>query len=419
LIIATLFLNVHFWVGGNDLWMFCPILPYTFIVAAGAVVITALFFFAPAAITQAMKLPLLSAVENSLGSIPAFGLHLCCVSFLVLWMANSIAVPGLWWVDSILRREVSSTEFGIIAVAIGAFVFITGLQSTKTTAKLEPFSNKLGIAILLAAMFRVHEGLPEAVNGFPHSDNSLPKFWRGLSLLMFHVAPLGVLAGNVGYFIQGRRELVLTAAMGFALPLFGTVMMIGVMNVATVKSPYYQPSLNPNVLMALWGHAAGSSLPGRMLIVAITMFGALRFGMRSLAASVDSTVPVGVRIPWVRLSGLSVAIAWFSVHQDAPYLTMVLDASAACLLCAAAVLSADCFTQTRRTKRTQRIDWVGLVAVLTGLACIPCWNAITREEPWSHTWLLPSYATGFIVCLLGRLAQKNGGTSPAMRRSEQ
>jgi len=66
-------------------------------------------------------------------------------SSLVLWMANSIAVRALWWVDSILRRNVSTKEFWITAAAIVGLVFFTGLQSTKTAAKLALFTNKLGI----------------------------------------------------------------------------------------------------------------------------------------------------------------------------------------------------------------------------------------------------------------------------------
>ena len=407
LIIATLFLNLHFWLSfGDEFWMSCPILPYTFIVAAVAVLTTTLFFVAPAAITQATSLPLHRAVENAVGLVPAFCLRICTISFLVLWMANSIAVPGLWWVQFILPRAVSTKELWIIVAAIVAFVFFTGLQSTKTIAKLALFGNKLGIAILLAAIIRVHEGLPEAMNGFPHSDNPLPEFGRGLSLVMFYAAPLGFLAGNSGCLVQGRKQLAMTAVMGFAAPLFAVLVVIGVTNVATIKSSFYQASGYPNILMALWGHAAYSSLPGRMLIVAITMFGALRFGVRSLAESVVPTFPAGIRIPWIRLSGLALAIAWFSIHQDHAYLTTALDASTACLVCAAAVLSADCLIKAWPTKRTQRIDWVGLTALLAGLGCIPCWNAITGAESWSHTWLLPSYATGFLVCLLGRYIQK-------------
>jgi hypothetical protein len=149
--------------------------------------------------------------------------------------------------------------------------------------------------------------------------------------------------------------------------------------------------------------------------VAITMFGALRFGVRSLAESVVPTFPAGVRIPWIRLNGLALVTAWLSVHQGAAYLATALDTSAACLVCAVAVLSADCLVQAWRTKRTPKIDWVGLTALLAGLGCIPCWNAITGAEWWSHTWLLPSYATGFFVCLLGRHIQKKSQANGAMQ----
>jgi hypothetical protein len=416
LIIATLFLNPHFWVSyGNELWMFCPIVPYTFIVAAVAVLSPALFFVAPAAITRATNLPLHRAVENAVGSVPAFGLRICTISFLVLWIANSIVVPAGWWLYSILRRGVSTKEVWIIVPAIVAFVFFTGLQSTKTIAKLALFGNKLGIAILLAAIIRVHDGLPEAMNGFPHNENPLPEFWRGLSLVMFYVAPLGFLAGNFGCLIQGRKQLAMTAVMGVALPLFAVLMMIGVTNVATIKSSFYQPSLNPNIPMALWGHAASSSLPGRMLIVAITMFGALRFGVRSLAESVAPKVPAGVRIPWIRLSALALATAWLSVHGGTAYLATALDASAACLVCAVAVLSADWLIRAWPTKRTPKVDWIGLTALLAGLVCIPCWHGITGAQSRSHTWLLPSYATGFLVCLLGRYIQKKSWATTAMQ----
>src|ERR1039458_6518219 len=66
LIIATLFLNLHFWqTHGDDVWMSCSILPYAFIVAAVAIAITTLFFLGPAAITQSMNRSLLCAVERS------------------------------------------------------------------------------------------------------------------------------------------------------------------------------------------------------------------------------------------------------------------------------------------------------------------------------------------------------------------
>ncbi len=240
--------------------MFCPILPYALIVAVVSALAISLFFAAPAAWTQSANVPLHRALENSVGSAPAFGLRICSISFLVLWMAHSIAIPAFWWVDSILRRDVSTRAFWIIVAAIVGFVFFTGLQSTKTSARLALFSVKLGVAILVAAMIRVREGLPDAIRGFPNSDSPLPQFWQGLSHVMFYVAPLAFLAGRFGYTVKGRKELAMTGVMGLAVPLFAALMMIGVTNVATVKSWFYQPSLNPNVAMAFMGPRRGELL---------------------------------------------------------------------------------------------------------------------------------------------------------------
>ena len=59
--------------------MFCPILPYALLVAVVSVLTTSLFFVAPAALTQRTNVPLHRAVENSAGSVPAFGLRICSI----------------------------------------------------------------------------------------------------------------------------------------------------------------------------------------------------------------------------------------------------------------------------------------------------------------------------------------------------
>jgi hypothetical protein len=71
--------------------------------------------------------------------------------------------------------------------------------------------------------------------------------------------------------------------MGVALPLFVTLLLVGAIGAATHASPFYQPSLEPTVAMALWSRAAGSALPGRRMIAAITVFGVARFGLKALA----------------------------------------------------------------------------------------------------------------------------------------
>lgn len=414
LIMATLFLNAHFWhVHDDSVWMFCPILPYTLIVAVGAVSVTALFFVPAAILSQSRSASLFSVVENSLGYIPALILRVGGGLFIVLWMANLLAVPALRSADFILRRDVSSVESDLIALSVVGFVVLTGVQSTKTTGKLALFGNKLGIAILCAASIRVHVGWRDALIGLPHGDGSWPELWQGFSVLMFYVAPLAFFAASYGRRVQSRNQVAAMGAFGFAIPLFGTVLILGVLNVATLKSPFYLPSLNPNVSMALWGHAAASALPGRMLIVAVTMFGALRFGIRALAESL-STAPLEAGVPWTRLTAASLAIAWFSVHQGTAYLTDILEATVACLIVTSAVVAADCLMQRWwHSKQAHRIDWPGVAALLAGLIYAPYWNRTIGAEAWPHTWLLPSYGVAFLTCLLGRCLQMKRETTPS------
>ena len=156
LTIATLFLNFSFWMhDGAALWMSCALPLYAIGVGAVALLLTALFFVGPALASYTAKRPLLGIVENSLGSIPAYGLRFCGVVFLMLWIAKLVSWPGFGLLPGIIRRDVTSMESGAITAGLLVFVFITSFQSLRTSAKLTLFTNKLGLAILVAASIRV------------------------------------------------------------------------------------------------------------------------------------------------------------------------------------------------------------------------------------------------------------------------
>jgi hypothetical protein len=408
LTMATLFLNFPFWyVHGDDLPMFWPLPVYACLLGVATLLITALFFVGPALAMHTAKRSLSGVVEDSLGSISAFGFRICYVLFLVLWMASLIAVTPPWPYMS--RWDVSSTNLGLIVAGILVFVFFTGVRSLRTRAKLAWFSNRLGIAILIAALFRVHEGLPAVLKGFPIADRSAAsEFSHGFSLLAFYVAPLALLAASLGYRNSGRKQVAKTALMGIVLPLFGTLLFVGVINVATGFSPLYQPSLNPNVAMALWAHAAHSYLPGPMMVVAITMFGPARFGASAVADFV-SIRDRGSRPRWVLFGCLIGAIAWASLHSFETSLSNVFEMSARCLAVTGAVLTADVVVRRREVERVRRFDGVGVVALLAGLGTplyLPSWIVGTAADSWWHPWLLPSYGVGFAVCVAGRALQK-------------
>ncbi len=419
LVMATLFLNFQFWyVHGLDFPMYNPVPLHIGLLAAGTLLITALFFIGPALATQAARQPLLELAAQTLGVIPAYCLRLCCAVFLILWIALSITGPGLRLVAVTLNREVSSTEFALGAGSLLVFLFLTGLQSLRACAMLAKFTNKLGIAILIAALIRVHDGWHATLKGFPvFAGNTavVLDFWHGASVLSFGVAPLIFLGANYGLRCHGRKQIAMAALMGIALPLFGTILFLGMINVATGSSWFYRPSLNPNIEMALWSRAARSAMPGPIMLVMITMFGAVRFGARALADSVS----IGRGNPlkqFVLPACFIAAIVWCSLHQDAAYVVRLFEITVECLAVAAAVLTADYLARQWRTGPAPKIDVVGLIALFTGLAtpfCMPYWTGIGTDSS-THPWLLPSYGIAFLVCLLGRSATLKTRIVPAL-----
>lgn len=410
LILATLFLNFPFWFRCNlYLSVPGPIIRSAGLLLAGALLMTVLFFLGPALATQAARRPLLRVAEDSLGSIPALGLRLCCVCFLVCWMATVIEMPGSWMLPRALGRDVSSFESGLVAGGILVLSFVTGLQTLPVRAKLALFANKLGIAILLAALIRVRDGWPAIWQGFrgSYAGSTISLEWNGLAMLSFYVAPLAFLAADFGYRSRERKQVDTLAVLGLALPLFATLLVVAVIDVATAASGSYQPSLQPNVAMALWAHVASSYLPGLMMLTSITVFGALRFGAKALA---ESALPMvaGRRVQWAMLAPLIPVIAWVSI-QDWQRVSVSLEWPTTCLAVASAVLTVDFATRRWRIEHARRIDWVGTTALLAGLTAalyLPKWIVGADADQRWHPRLLPSYGVGFAVCLIGRTVQR-------------
>jgi hypothetical protein len=208
--------------------------------------------------------------------------------------------------------------------------------------------------------------------------------------------------------MKGRKQVGLIAGMGIALPFCVTMLFVALVGLATLASGYYLPSLQPTVAMALWSKAAGSALPGRMAIAAMTMFGAVRFGAMSLRSSVSLPV-FGRRLPWVILGCLSGIVAWCSLHPFDTNIETSFNASATCLGVTAAALTADFVSGTRRVRTVRRIDWAGFGALVAGLATaygVTVGTAVARANAWWQPGLLPAYGAGFAACLLGRTLQR-------------
>jgi hypothetical protein len=416
LITATLFLNFLFCYESSSFGFDGTLPVYLGFLVAVASLIPLFFFAGPALASQTAGRPLFDVVESSLGSIPGWGSRLCCGWFLTVWIAVLISFPASRLVTFILRRDATAMESAVIGASLVAFLFATGLQGHWTNAKLAIFSNKLSLAILLAALIRVREGLPLALHRLAVSDERYSTAliaWHSLTLLALSIGPLAFLAADFGYRMKGRKQVAMTGGMGIALPLCGTLLLIGVIGAATHDSSYYVPSLQPTIAMALWSQTAGSALPGRMMIAAITLFGAVRFGARALANSV-SVRAFGRRLWWVPIGCICGVIVWCSLHSLDEMLMMSLRASAGCIVVVAGVLTADFISGRRLVEPAPRMDWIGSGALLAGLAtafCVPL--AVT--DPWWQPGLLPSYGVGFTTCLLGRMLQKKfSGAEPSL-----
>lgn len=300
-------------------------------------------------------------------------------------------------------------EYALCAAAILAFVFATGLQSIDTEAKLAVFTNKLALAVLIAALIRVHDGWRAVPLGFHPAGKQLPISDAGdaIAALSLYVAPLALLAADFGLRCRSRQHVAMAGLMGAAVPLFGVLLLVGAVGVATGASSFYRPSLTPNVAMTLWSHTAPSAMPGRFMIAGITSFGVLRFGARALVNATAMPAP-GTRRGWTLLGFFIVAAGLLSLVPFDPIFGRTSLFSARCLVVTSAVLTGDYLTKSRHPKPTKRIDAAGAFAFLAGMAT-PLYALLLPAEPTPDLWDLwfpQSYMVALLVCLAGRAAQK-------------
>ena len=138
-------------------------------------------------------------------------MRLCCVLFLSLWIARLLAVPTLWALS--MSTGESSVKTGIIAAALLLFLLFTGLQGVPTSVKLALFTDKLGIAILIAALIRVRDGWASVPGGFgiaglyPHAL----QFTSGLSNIASYAAPFGLFAAEYASTFQAANRFHLVS----------------------------------------------------------------------------------------------------------------------------------------------------------------------------------------------------------------
>jgi hypothetical protein len=365
------------------------------------------FFVAPALAVHAAGKPLFAVIEDSLGSVPALSVRLCAVAFLVSWLAEFVSLPLRIWSNNLEMQVTALQQWGV-AVAAVTFLFMTGCQSLQTLGKLATFTNKLGFAMLIAALVRIHDGWPAVFSNVKNIGGVswVPQLWSGTLELAFYVAPIGLLCCSFASRLHGRRQLAIAGMSGMAVPVFLTLLLVAVIGTATHASSLYQPSLQPTVAMALWSHTARSAVPGRMLVAAVTVFGAGRLASRLLADAIVAITPR--RWPGRLLMILFVlGTAWLSLDPFSPVLTATLNWPALCLGLTSAVLTADFMIRAPHVQRKRRVAWTGSCAVLVGLTAPLCVTGDPVELSLNR-WFLPSFLISFVICTSIKVVQRTG-----------
>jgi hypothetical protein len=390
-ILAPLFLNFTFWLDvGGRFWMVWPLPSYVILTAATALLGTALSALGPwFAVSRTRSLS--ASIEVSLGAAPALLMRWICMAFAGFWLAAAMSVPVRLWYFFLPATPVWQV-YGLTVLS-AAFLWHTGIQKLATEARLGFFTSKLGLALLVAALWRVRDGWPAIPAGFENASG--PVLWHGLSELAGYLVPLGLFAGDLAVRIPRRRGVVLAATAGIALPLFVSVLLTGIVAIATARSSRYQPSLDPTVAMALFSKTASSALPGRWAIGAITVFGLGRFCIRAMSSAAPTR-----SAKWRRasLALFCAGACWVSIHWYVTSVRLTLNVLANCLAVMSAIITADWLLRHRATSR--RIDWSGCAAFAVGLLAM-----LVPHDSW-QPWLLPCYAAAFVACLVGRMLER-------------
>jgi hypothetical protein len=425
-VIATLFWNLLFWDDFAARLAFSgPPLVYFVFLAGGTLLLIGLFYLGPALAAQRGKQPLFALVEDSLGVLPALGIRFCFTIFWICWMAVITGTLTRFLLSFWFGQRISPMVTGLVPCAILLYLYTTGVHGLRTSARLAWFTNKFSLAIVIAALIRVRWGLPsawESLSG-PGSLAGEPYTWPGSADLIFYAAPLMFLASD---FIRNRtrRQSLLIGLFGLALPFAGGIFLSGL--VGTAKYAIHTNSgAGANFGGALLYNDSGRFVAVKLLLIGFTLFGAVRFGARSLADVVS--------ISWISktpqrivLAGILCGTAAISVlgGNRSVNLLDALELPTRVLVATAAVLTADFVARSYGLRQNRRVDWVAMLALLAGCG-LPFYISRLAElsyvvigwpfattldlEPWSHTWLLPAYGTSFLFCLTGRLAQTVSG----------
>jgi hypothetical protein len=341
--------------------------------------------------------------------------RLCCAAFLAFSVGQMLsAIIGL---GTIGRRTYPPLESAIIAGALVLFAFVTSTQSLRASARLALFTNKLTLAILVAALIRVRNGLPSAWSLFSHppAPADMASTMQNLSQVAFYVCPVALLATSLGGRCGSRKQVVLTAVFGLAVPVVVAVLATDFI-VTAIQGGQFR-----NLLVALTSGDSGRVLPTKVRLMAITMFGAVRF---MVAALTDSVPAFGGRQNALRLAvaaplvvGVTLMPAILGHYLDT---SGIQENLATALSLVAGMLTADALARRWRIvghstpEHPRRVDWIS-VGIFVMAWCVLAFCSDAPYFPFliagfppdpGHPLFLPSYGLGFTALALGRAFQK-------------
>lgn len=367
---AVLFLNFLFWsANGNLLWLPFSWPINTLLAAAIVLAFTAMFYAGPAYAIAHNGNGLFATVEASLGRFPTQLVRICALWYLIDWLAGLLDQPILWTLPNILKRDPLTTDSILFSLLLLVFLYATSHEPA-----LARFSIRLSIAILIACAIRVRE----TPAYFTIDIESLE--WN-LDRLALSMAPVAFLAAA-----QSSPQVLRTAALVIALPLWSSVFVVGLINMATLGSSYYQPSGSPNISMALMGGVSSRAIPALYLITSLTLFGPMRLGVQFLRASLPPPV---ARFGWLSIVAV-ICYLHFDPLRHWNFITPAIPAT---------ILSTTAGVLTASLIRPPKGKWIANLALIAG--AIVGGHNIRKPE------ILPAYATAFAITLAGRKLQRS------------
>ena len=398
LVLATLFLNFFFWFAPADHFWFSGS-PTVFVASLGTLtaLVLVLFFLGPAFAAHETRRSLFQLAEASFGVVPALGFRICCAVLCVLWIAGVSGTLTFKILGFLLQRSFSVVESGLVAGGLMLFLFATGLQDMRTSAKLAFFTNKLGIALLIAAALRVRSYLPGVWNHLGAMETAAGSTWPPIAQPLMIIGPMALFAADFGCYSRTRRNVALIGVFGLAVPMTVALFAVSLIQRAAYR---WRSDLGglASIMVALWGGDSRWYQPQWICLALITVFGSARFGVRMWRAAL-APVADNKRLRWAVFASTLLVGAVVSASQS-PVFFGRSELAARFAICAAAVLSADYVARRWRAQQIRTVDWVSLVSFLTGWAA----GYFLTFRPGAS--ILIPYAASFVLCLIGRTVQR-------------